>query len=134
MQLKSKSEQELVRICMAELCARTNLPHPDMLVQRDLVALCDNIESNTGILISLSTVKRLINGQFSRLPQVATLDAIAVSAGYQNWRDFTQVQSRSEAQSQSQTQSPSQSRSQSQPQSQSNSSLPQLSSKPHEPS
>ncbi|HVU84409.1 MAG TPA: hypothetical protein VHC50_06190, partial [Puia sp.] len=83
--------QELVKICMSELCTRAGLPDPDQLVQRDMVALCDTIETNTGVLISLSTIKRLLNGQFSRLPQVATLDAIALSAGYQNWRDFTQA-------------------------------------------
>jgi len=85
------TEQELVKMCMAELCTRAGLPDPDQLVQRDMVALCDTIESNTGVLISLSTIKRLLNGQFSRLPQVATLDAIAQSAGYQHWRDFTRA-------------------------------------------
>jgi hypothetical protein len=54
-----------------------------------MIALCDTIESNTGVLISLSTIKRLLNGQFARIPQTATLNAIALSAGYTNWRDFT---------------------------------------------
>lgn len=89
MQSKTINDHELVKICMTELCAKAGFPPVDDLVQRDLVALCDLIESKTGVLISLSTVKRLLNGQFSRLPQIATLDAIAVSAGYQNWRDFT---------------------------------------------
>ena len=56
-----------------------------------MIALCDTIESNTGVMISLSTIKRLLNGQFARIPQVATLNAIAVSAGYKDWRDFTQA-------------------------------------------
>ncbi|HVU55132.1 MAG TPA: hypothetical protein VHD83_08745 [Puia sp.] len=94
MQSRSNTEQELVKICMTELCARAGFPNPDELVQRDMVTLCDTIESNTGVLISLSTIKRLLNGQFSRLPQAATLDAIAQSAGYQNWRDFTQARSK----------------------------------------
>ncbi|HVV05428.1 MAG TPA: hypothetical protein VHC96_14455 [Puia sp.] len=83
------NEHELVKMCMAELCARAGLPDPGSMVQRDMVILSDTIESNTGVLISLSTIKRLLNGQFSRLPQVATLDAIAQSAGYQHWRNFT---------------------------------------------
>lgn len=56
-----------------------------------MIALCDTIESNTGVLISLSTIKRLLNGQFARIPQIATLNAIALSAGYKDWRDFTRV-------------------------------------------
>lgn len=87
--MQSKSNNELVKSCLTELCAREGFPNPGSLVQRDLTALCDIIESRTGVLISLSTIKRLLNGQFSRLPQIATLDAIALSAGYRSWRDFT---------------------------------------------
>ena len=91
MQSDSHNEHELVRICLSELCARAGLPAPGDLIQRDMIALCDTIESNTGVIISLSTIKRLLNGQFARIPQVATLNAIALTAGYTNWRDFTQA-------------------------------------------
>jgi len=77
-----------VNICMTELCKSAGFAHSNHLVQRDLVFLCDRIESQTGVIISLSTIKRLLNGQFSRLPQIATLDAIALTAGYQNWQQF----------------------------------------------
>lgn len=73
---------------MNELCKKAGLEDPTSLVQRDLVFLSDRIESETGVLISLSTIKRLMNGQFSRLPQIATLDAIAAAAGYQTWQHF----------------------------------------------
>jgi hypothetical protein len=73
---------------MAELCQRAGFPDAEKLVQRDLNFLSDWIESRTGVLISLSTIKRLLNGQFSRLPQVATLDALARCIGYQNWQAF----------------------------------------------
>jgi len=73
---------------MAELCTKAGFLTADDLVQRELLLLCDSVEAKTGVLISLSTVKRLLNGQFSRIPQVATLNAIAVSAGYQSWQDF----------------------------------------------
>jgi len=89
MQSKSNNEHELVKICLTELCAHAGFPAPDNLVQRDLVGLCDIIESRTGVVISLSTIRRLLNGQFSRLPQTATLDAIALSAGYHSWRAFS---------------------------------------------
>ncbi|HTI92333.1 MAG TPA: hypothetical protein VL727_17180, partial [Puia sp.] len=61
-----------------------------------MIALCDTIESKTGVMISLSTIKRLLNGQFARIPQTATLNAIALSAGYTSWRDFKQVKARPE--------------------------------------
>jgi len=87
-QAKADSEHRLVDICMAELCKNAGFADSRNLVQRDLVFLCDRIESKTGVIISLSTIKRLLHGQFSRLPQIATLDAIAVTAGYQNWQQF----------------------------------------------
>ncbi|OQP41842.1 hypothetical protein A4D02_14280 [Niastella koreensis] len=73
---------------MNELCKKAGLEDTTNLVQRDLVFLSDRIESETGLPISLSTIKRLMNGQFSRLPQIATLDAIAAAAGYQTWQNF----------------------------------------------
>ncbi|HEV3326005.1 MAG TPA: hypothetical protein VG052_10380, partial [Puia sp.] len=88
MQPNGIGEQELVKICIGELCKKAGLAGCDNLLQRDLHFLCDYIESETGVVISLSTIKRLQNGQFSRIPQIATLDAIARSAGYQNWQSF----------------------------------------------
>ena len=88
MQSTAGNEQELVQQCMAELCSKAGLAGPHTLVQRDLEFLSERIESQTGILISLSTIRRLLNGQFARLPQVATLNAIAQSAGYLHWQDF----------------------------------------------
>ena len=87
-QAKEPGEHRLVNICMTELCKYAGFADSKNLVQRDLAFLCDRIESQTGVIISLSTIKRLLNGQFSRLPQIATLDAIAVTAGYQNWQQF----------------------------------------------
>jgi hypothetical protein len=88
MQLNPISERELVKQCMAELCKQAGFSSCENMVQRDLEFLCDSIESKTGVLISLSTMRRLFNGQFSRQPQVATLNAIVLFLGYQNWQDF----------------------------------------------
>ena len=82
------TEQEWVRICMKELCRKAGFADCHNLVQRELEFVCDSIESKTGVLISLSTIKRLLNGQFSRQPQIATLNAISMFLGYQNWQDF----------------------------------------------
>lgn len=88
MQVKSVSEQELVKLAMETLCKEAGFADSDGMVQRDLEFLSENIESKTGVLISLSTIKRLIRGEFSRLPQIATLNAIAVYLGYENWQSY----------------------------------------------
>ncbi|MEO5561806.1 MAG: hypothetical protein ABIR18_00200 [Chitinophagaceae bacterium] len=85
---KAMNERELVQHCMTELCKQAGFADTNHVVQRDLEFLCDSIESKTNILISLSTMRRLLNGQFSRLPQIATLNAMVMFLGYQNWQDF----------------------------------------------
>jgi hypothetical protein len=82
------TEQEWVKIGMATLCKKAGFTDCLNLVQRDLEFISDSIESKTGVLISLSTIKRLLNGQFSRQPQIATLNAISMFLGYQSWQDF----------------------------------------------
>ncbi|MDP4263407.1 MAG: hypothetical protein Q8941_12850 [Bacteroidota bacterium] len=88
MEAKATSERDLVKKCMTELCSKAGFADCQNMVQRDLEFLCDSIEAKTGVLISLSTIKRLMNGQFSRLPQIATLNAISMFLGYQNWQEF----------------------------------------------
>lgn len=88
MRAKSLDERELVRNCLSALCSEAGFADTGNLVQRDLLFLCDRIESKTGVVISLSTIKRLLNGQFSRMPQVATLDAMAMTLGYPNWQAY----------------------------------------------
>jgi hypothetical protein len=88
MEARVITEREWVKNCMAELCQKAGFADCHNLVQRDLEFICDSIETKTGVLISLSTVKRLFNGQFSRQPQIATLNAISMFLGYQNWQDF----------------------------------------------
>lgn len=88
MPAKPVNERELVLLCINELCIAAGFQDTSQLVQRDFDFISDSIESKTGVLISLSTIRRLLNGQFSRLPQVATLNAMAKYAGYVNWQDF----------------------------------------------
>ena len=88
MPAKPVNERDLVLLCMSDLCKSAGFADTSQLVQRDLEFLCDSIDSKTGVLISLSTMRRLLNGQFARLPQVATLNAMATYIGYQNWQDF----------------------------------------------
>jgi len=88
MSAKAITEHELVQLCMAELCKSAGISDAGRMVQRDLAFLCETIETKTGVLISVSTMRRLLIGQFSRQPQIATLNAIAEYLGYKSWQDF----------------------------------------------
>jgi len=82
------TDRELIEICIKEIAATSGYPDVKLLRQRDLEHLCLQVEKSSGIMISLSTMKRMVNGQFNRLPQIATLNAFALCLGYQNWQDF----------------------------------------------
>ena len=81
------TDRQLIELGANELAARHGF-NLDSMRQRDFEYLCTRIEESSGILISLSTIKRILNGQYTRLPQVATLNAIAVNLGYGNWQAF----------------------------------------------
>lgn len=82
------TDRQLIELAAQELAGCEGFADPKDMRQRDLENLCARIEEKSGILISLSTIKRVMNGQFNRLPQVATLTALAVCLGYGDWRGF----------------------------------------------
>lgn len=81
------TDQELVKDCLREICAKNGFLQPDAMVQRDFEFISQEIENATGILLSISTLRRLLNGEFSRIPQIATLNAISAYLGFKNWQD-----------------------------------------------
>jgi hypothetical protein len=82
------TDRELIELGARELAARQGFAAAGDMRQRDLEYLCERIEESSGILISLSTIKRILNGQYNRLPQVATLNALSVYLGYVDWPAF----------------------------------------------
>src|SRR5688500_593201 len=82
------SDKELIEFCLREILNKSGYTDSGVLRQRDFEHLSTDIEKRTGILISVSTIKRLLNGQFNQLPQAATLNAIATYIGYDSWQDF----------------------------------------------
>jgi hypothetical protein len=82
------TDRQLIELGAQELAARYGFPEGKNMRQRDFEYLCARIEESSGILISLSTIKRIIFGQYNRLPQIATLNAIAVDLGYPDWQAF----------------------------------------------
>lgn len=82
------TEQELVKKCLNDICKKNGFDGCANMTQRDFELLSRTIEENTGILISVSTIKRLLNGDFNRLPQTATLNAISTYLGFKNWQAY----------------------------------------------
>jgi len=82
------TEQELVKKCLTEICQKNGFADPSAMAQRDIELISREIEEHTGILISVSTIKRLLNGNFTRTPQIATLNAISTYLGYKNWQEY----------------------------------------------
>ena len=58
------------------------------LKHSDFVRLSEEIKSETGVLISVSTLRRFFDDNYSGLPQMSTLDAFAKYLGYKNWTDY----------------------------------------------
>jgi hypothetical protein len=86
--MSTLGDKDLVRICLEEVSKKMGYADYSALSQREYEHLCQLIEEKTGILISLSTIKRIFAGKFERLPQGATLHALTLFAGYEGWQDF----------------------------------------------
>ena len=89
-------EQKIVKESILEVFNRNGYSDLSRMTQRDFDHVGDEIEKKTGILISGTTIKRLANGEFSRLPQIATLNAIARYFDFKTWQDFKSSRTQSE--------------------------------------
>ncbi|MDH5398574.1 MAG: hypothetical protein OEX02_10525 [Cyclobacteriaceae bacterium] len=92
--METPDDKKLVNICLEELCNKLGLQKTSNLSQSDYEFICYHIEEKTPVNISLSTIKRIFEGKYERLPQLATLDAIAQLAGYTGWQEFKSVKLR----------------------------------------
>ena len=81
-------DKVLVQQCLSELKKQMGYIDDMPLLQRDIEHLSETIEAKTGINLSVSTLKRILNAQFDRLPQTSTLNALTVFIGYEGWYDF----------------------------------------------
>jgi len=91
------SDKQLVRLCLNELSDKMGYGDRSNLSQSDLEHLCYLIEENTKVVISISTIKRVFNEKFERLPQIYTLDALTKFIGYSGWQDFKTKKANSES-------------------------------------
>lgn len=82
------NEQALVKTAIVDIFKRNGYSDPARMTQRDYDYIGEQLQQKSGILISGTTVKRLAFGEFTRLPQIATLNAIANYHDYKTWQDF----------------------------------------------
>ncbi|MBC7981862.1 hypothetical protein H7X65_02185 [Candidatus Parcubacteria bacterium] len=90
------TEQEIVKQSLIEIFKMNGYAELDHLTQRDFDHITQQIEGSTGTLISGTTIKRLLHGEFSRLPQIATLDAISKYLGSKSWQEYKSAIKRTE--------------------------------------
>ena len=82
------NEQALVKTSIIEIFNKNGYSDLTRMTQRDFDHIGEQLQQKSGILISGTTVKRLAYGEFTRLPQIATLNAIANYYDYKTWQDF----------------------------------------------
>ncbi|MBD2705417.1 hypothetical protein IC229_32705 [Spirosoma sp. BT702] len=81
-------EQTLIKTSLLEIFNNNGYRDFARMTQRDFEHIGEQLRLKSGILISATTIKRLAYGEFSRLPQIATLNAIANYFSYKTWQDY----------------------------------------------
>jgi hypothetical protein len=87
-----KSESEYINLCKKQIEQKFSFGNGGNHTQRDLEALSACIEEKSGVMISLSTLKRLWKDDYKQSPQLATLNALAVTLDHKDWYDFKKAQ------------------------------------------
>jgi len=82
------NEQALVKTSVLEIFHKNGYSDLTSMTQRDFDHIGEQLLEKSGILISGTTVKRLAYGEFNRLPQIATLNAIANYFNCKTWQEY----------------------------------------------
>ncbi|WP_020567464.1 hypothetical protein [Neolewinella persica] len=84
-------EDRLLVYCLADIEAKTGWGPSATWANNDFTELSDRIADATGVHLSPTTLKRVWGRvAYASKPSPTTLDALAVFAGYENWRAFRQ--------------------------------------------
>ena len=84
----ARSEQRFIDLCKKQVAQKFSFGNGQGYTQRDLEILSIYIEEKTGVIISLSTLKRLWKDNYKQSPQIATLNALAIILEYKDWQTF----------------------------------------------
>ena len=85
------SDLHYLKTCKALIEKKLSWSDSTTWKQRDFLNLISLIEKESGISLSLSTIKRLWSKDYGRTPQKSTLDALAVFIGFKDWLDFKSI-------------------------------------------
>jgi hypothetical protein len=81
-------DQTLVKAGIIQIFSENGYSDLASMTQRDFDHIGEQLRQKSGTLISGTTIKRLAYGEFTRLPQIATLNAIAIYFNYKTWQDY----------------------------------------------
>lgn len=83
-----EDEKVFIELCKKQLAYRLNWPEGKALKQRDFEYLSAEISKQTKIELSTATLRRIWSNNYKSLPQVHTLNAMAMYLGYEDWNDL----------------------------------------------
>lgn len=87
--MSTVAEQDHLQICKARIAEQLQLGlETGKLRTRDFEYLAQCIEENSGIKISISTLKRIWKKDYNKTPHPATLNALVSILGYEDWQTF----------------------------------------------
>jgi hypothetical protein len=89
-------DKKIVQESLLEIFRLNGWSHPGSMTQRDFEHISIELQKKSGIVISGITIKRLANGSFSRMPQIATLNAIANYFDFKTWQEYKSSVNRNE--------------------------------------
>jgi transcriptional regulator with XRE-family HTH domain len=81
-------DQSLVQVSVLRIFSLNGYDDPALMTQRSYEHISNEIEKKSGIVISGTTIRRLSKGAFNRLPQIATLNAIANYFDCPTWQEY----------------------------------------------
>jgi hypothetical protein len=87
----ARTEQQLIDICIRQIEEKFAFGRGNGSLQRDLEVLSAYMESKSGTIISISTLKRLWKRNHKQSPQLATLNALAAALDFADWQSFKQA-------------------------------------------
>lgn len=83
------TENDYLQLCIKQIEEKYHPAGSDVqMKQRDFEYLIDLIEENSGIKLSISTLKRLWRDKGNQNPHPSTLDGLSSLLGYKDWLDF----------------------------------------------
>lgn len=89
-------DKKVIQDSLLEIFRLNGWLHAGNMTQRDFEHISTELQKKSGIVISGITIKRLANGSFSRMPQIATLNAIANYFDFKTWQEYKASVSRNE--------------------------------------